>query len=331
MKLATSAFSFTDEWLAGRYSLDGLLRRIAAAGLGPGVELVGHQCWRSFPALEAAEVRAFRRLLDELELVPAALGVYVDRYRRSDRALTDDEAVDELSRQIALAGELGFPVARLHAGVPSRVLEAVATLAEEVGVVLATEIQGTHTPDDPAVELVLECRDRLGSESIALALDFSISMTRLPRSFQDAVVRAGASPDAMTAVAEAWRRGVPTHDLVAVLADAGATDEALDEARSGLVRFGRGEPEPWLPLVPAIAYVHAKFWELNEAGEDPSVRTARLLSVLDGGGYAGFVTGEWGGSAWTEADEVDAFALVAQHQRHLARLIDEAVSAPALS
>lgn len=331
MKLATSAFSFTDEWLGGRHTLEELLRRIAASGLGPGVELIGHQCWRSFPVLEDAEVRAFRRLLDELELVPAALGVYVDRYRRSDRALTDGEAVDELSRQITLAGELGFPVARLHAGVPSDVLEGVAILAEEVGVVLATEIQGTHTPGDRAVELVLECRDRLGSESIALALDFSVSMTRLPRSFQDAVVRAGASADAMAAIAEAWRGGVPVPDLVAALADAGATDEALDEARSGLVRFGRAEPDSWLPLVPAIGYGHAKFWEPTEAGDDASVQTARLLSVLDEGGYAGFVTSEWGGNAWTEAHDVDAFALVRQHHRRLVRLIGKAASAPALS
>ena len=50
-----------------------------------------------------------------------------------------------------------------------------------------------------------------------------------------------------------------------------------------------------MPLVPAIAYAHAKFWELDDEGDDPSVRTAELVSVLAEGGYGGVVASERGG------------------------------------
>ena len=38
-----------------------------------------------------------------------------------------------------------------------------------------------------------------------------------------------------------------------------------------------------------------------------------LLAVLGEGGFDGVVAVEWGGSAWLDADEVDAFDLVARH------------------
>ena len=75
------------------------------------------------------------------------------------------------------------------------------------------------------------------------------------------------------------------------------------------------------PFAAQIAYVHAKFWELDETGGDPSVREAELLGVLREGGYDGFVCSEWGGNAWADADDVDAFELVRRHQAHVHDLI----------
>jgi len=173
VRLGTTAFSFTNEWLARRYTLEQLLRRTAELELGPGVELIGFQSWRDYPRLAAEDVVAFRRLVAELGLEPAALGAYLDVARRGDRLLTADEAVEYLALQIAIAGQLGFPIVRLHAGVPVAVLERLVPVAEGTGVTLALEVQGGQSPDHPAVATVLDCRDRLGTQNIALALDFS--------------------------------------------------------------------------------------------------------------------------------------------------------------
>ena len=191
---------------------------------------------------------------------------------------------------------------------------------------LATEVQGGQTPVDPAVATVLECRDRTGSPNVALALDFSVAMSDVPRPWVDSVLAHGMARRDLDALLASWAEGASTRELFGALSDVEAPAAALDEARAGFVRFGRQEPQAWSPLVPTLAYAHAKFWELDEAGNDPTVRTAELFDVLRDGGYAGHVASEWGGNAWAEADDVDAFELVRRH-RELCRSL---TSTPAM-
>jgi hypothetical protein len=165
---------------------------------------------------------------------------------------------------------------------------------------------------------------------VALVLDFSIAMRAVPTTFVDALSRAGMRHHDVDAIVGLWREGAPVGELFGAIAATEAPDLAQDEARAGFVRFGRQDPAAWAPLVPHIAHAHAKFWELDAAGDEPTTDNRALLDVLRAGGFQGVVTCEWGGSAWIDADDVDAFALVAQHQRLLRRLMQRTpASAPA--
>jgi hypothetical protein len=295
LQVGTSTFSFTDEWLARRFTLEELLTRIAELDLGPGLEVIGYQTWRSYPAVTPGEIREFRSLVERLGLVPAALGAEIDLLRRVDRTMTSAEAVAFLVPQLVVAGELGFPFVRVPPSVPAPVLEAVAPAAERAGVTVVVEIQGGETPRD---------------DRFPLALDFSVSMSSVPTRFVEAVLRCGMRQDDVTALIEAWERGASTSELFAAIAELDAPESARAEACAGFARFGRQRPEAWLPVVPRIAYVHSKFWDASA-----SVRTADLVEVLRQGGYDGFVIAEWGGNAWAELDEVDAFAVVRRHHQ----------------
>lgn len=329
MKPAATTFSFTNEWLARQFTLEGLLARFAELDLGPGLELIGFQSWRTFPALDAEEVLEFRRLVDGLELEPAALGAYADLARRPDRLMTTDEAVEFLRPQLATAEALGFSLLRLHASIPIEVLERLAPVAERAGVTLATEVQGAQTPDDPPIAALLESRERLESPYLALALDFSVAMSGVPASFVDYICRLGIARDDLDAVIAVWAQGGSAHDVLAALGELDAPALALDEARAGFFRFGRQDPQAWAPFVPQIAYAHAKFWELDQTGDDPAVRTGELIGVLRDGGYAGFVCSEWGGNAWVDVDDVDAFELTRRHHTLCCSLISKPVEVPA--
>jgi hypothetical protein len=325
VRLGTTAFSFTNEWLTRRYTLEQLFRRVAELDLGPGVEVIGFQAWRAYPALPREEVLAFRRLVDELGLEPAALGAYVDVACRPDRPLTTAEAIEFLRPQIAVGSALGFPLLRLHGGIPTAVIEELTPVAERACVTLATEVQGGQAPDDPALVALLECHERLDSSSVGLVLDFSVAMTSVPKAFCDSVLGLGMGRGQLEALVDVWRLGSP-RDLHAALAALDAPPAAIDEARAGFVRFGRQEPGAWLQLAPQIAYAHAKFWELDEAGEEPTVRTAELVDVLRAGGHDGVVASEWGGNAWLDVEDVDAFQLVGRHHA----LVSDLVSTPVL-
>jgi len=331
VQLGTTAFSFTNEWLARSVTLDGLLRRVAEHGLGPGIELIGFQSWRSFPSLTRDEVLAFRGTVDELGLEPAALGAYVDLVRRPERPMTTAEAVEFLRPQVDVARELGFPLLRLPAGIPVDVLEVLAPVAEQAGLVLATELQGGQTPEAPAAAAILELRERLDTPAIALVLDFSVAMSGVPGAFPTAVRRAGMSQADVGALVERWQGGATTPELFSAIAEVDAPPAALVEAQSGFVRFGQHEPAAWLPLVPAIAYAHAKFWLPDESGADPTVRTAELIEVLRRGGFDGVVATEWGGNAWLDAADIDAFSVVSRHGAYCGAVISKpAVEVPAL-
>jgi hypothetical protein len=321
VRLGVTTFSFTNEWLARRYSLEQLLRRVAALELGPGLEVIGFQVWRQYPRLTRQDVLEFRRLVDELDLAPAALGAYVDAARRVDRLMTTAEAVDFLAPQISVAKRLGFPLVRLHLGIPVAVIEEVTRLAERANVTLATEVQGSLAPDHPPMQAVLECQERLASPNIGLALDFSVAMTSVPADFVDAVCALGMTRAAIDDLIARWAGGATTQELFGAIADVDAPAAAAIEARAGFTRFGRQEPQDWSPFAEQIAYAHAKFWQLDEDGSDPSVRTSQLLAMLGGAGYDGFVSSEWGGSAWREVDEVDSFEQVCRHRAFCERLV----------
>ena len=85
MRLGVSTFSLTNEWLSRRYTPESLLERIAEAGLGPGLEIIGQQMWRDYPRLTQEQVLDFRRLCERLGPEPAAIGGYADLLRRQDQ------------------------------------------------------------------------------------------------------------------------------------------------------------------------------------------------------------------------------------------------------
>ena len=106
--IGVTLFSFTNEWQERLFTLDTLLEAVAANGLGPGVELVGFQSIRGYPALTDAFADSFREKVAALGLIPTALAGNADLGIRRDRIQTVDEAVAYLEPQIVAARRLGF-------------------------------------------------------------------------------------------------------------------------------------------------------------------------------------------------------------------------------
>src|SRR5919202_620388 len=113
--LGTTLFSLTPEWRRGADAA-ALLERLAAVGCGPAIEVIGYQTWRGLPQVSPQDERAFRDPVERLGLLPTALGVYPDLFRRPGRAMSEDEAYDDVAAQLATAARLGFAQARAPIG-----------------------------------------------------------------------------------------------------------------------------------------------------------------------------------------------------------------------
>ena len=94
-------YSFTRAFHAREYDMEGLIRKVADEGYGPGLEIIGFSSFRGFPQIDDAYAGWFRDLVDEVGLVTTSLAVNADigihRATLDDvfLALTGSAAVDK--------------------------------------------------------------------------------------------------------------------------------------------------------------------------------------------------------------------------------------------
>jgi sugar phosphate isomerase/epimerase len=312
--LGTTLFSLTPDWRAGEEA-SSILGRVAAAGCGPAIEVIGHQAWRGFPDMSADDEAAFRDTVDRLGLVPAALGVYPHPYRRPGPPAGTDEQAEDLGAQLAAAKRLGFPVVRTHLGLDGDLLRRVAAEADRLEVALTFEIQGAATPDAPAVVDVLELQAGSGSPFVGVTMDFSVTSRSLPAVLDTALRRFGLDDDRITTVHRIWAEDRPVGQRIgaAIGELAGhANEQQLTFLVAGLLgRCGRTEPAEWADVLPLVRHAHAKFF-------DPDVEAVRephgaWLRQLDAAGYTGAVVSEWGGHEMLERADADALTVTRDH------------------
>ena len=177
--LGTTLYSFTNEWQQKLFTLEGLVEKVAALGLGPALEVVGFQTFRDYPDISDETARNFRALLDRCGLIPSCLSGNSDVGRRKGQLMTHDEIVAYIERQLVSAKKLGFPVLRIQAFVGPKVMEALAPIAERYGVHVAGELHSPLSADHPEVVALRECYDRVGSPYLGFVPDFSSTMTAI--------------------------------------------------------------------------------------------------------------------------------------------------------
>jgi hypothetical protein len=323
-------FSLTPDWRSGA-DLTTLLGRLAAGGCGPAIEVVGHQAWRGFPFPSVDDERAFRDAVDRLGLVPTALGVYTDLFRRPGRAMDADEALEDIRPQLEAAARLGFPLVRATLGMSPALLRRVADEAARLGIVLTFEVQGTTTPDSPAVAELVELQATTGSPYLGLTLDFSLTTPSLPEAFGTALARHGLPATQVAAIGEAWAQDAPLGPRLGAALGAVAGHPAepfLTHLVAGVfVRTGRQRPEAWAPLLGQVRHAHAKFW-------DPDAEAVRAphgawLAALTAAGYQGAVLSEWGGHELLDRADADALPVTRDHLDLLRELVAAGTAVPA--
>ena len=302
--LGTTLYSFTNEWKQNLYTLDQMVESVANLRLGPAIEVVGFQSFRTYPDVTDEFASHFRDLLENYNLIPSCLGANCDVGRRRDRLMTPEEILTYLERQLASAKKLGFPVMRIQAFVGPKIFERIAPLAEKAGVHVACELHSPLSVDNPEVVALRECFDRVGSAYIGFIPDFSSTMTNPPNRFWDRLRTKGAPEGLIEVVKSIWLTDKPNPEKYAALAEVkrrfGANEGVAAQLNMVMTMFGHMPVEHLTELLPYTHHIHGKFYEVDASGKETSIPYPKLMALLKSKGYHGTISAEWEGHAFTE-------------------------------
>ncbi|WP_459385688.1 sugar phosphate isomerase/epimerase family protein [Arthrobacter humicola] len=312
--LGLTLYSASAEFRAGWYDFDGLLNRVAELGIGPGIEIVASQVLPTYPNMTDDFVRSWQRAFDKHGFTASSFGANLDMGRRRDRDMTPDEEYEFTQTLFHGAKKLGFPLVRIQSAKPE-LLRRLLPLAEDLELKLAYEIHAPLGPNSPEIMKVRDVYAELDSPLLGFVADFSSTMHSMSPTLLRAVRRAGLDDEAVERLQAIWGTEAPMRvrqeEFIAYL-----RGRDFDPARLGSFAHlafnmhGHVSPKEWADIMPQIMHVHAKFYDIDEQGNEPAIDYPELVRVFVEGGYRGYWSSEWEGHAFAELGEVDPLLLV---------------------
>lgn len=326
VSLGVTLYSMTNEWLGGRFDLDGLMDAVAQHKLGPGVELIGFQSLRGFPRNVSADtIRTVRQAIDRNGLTPTSLASNADVARKGGAWMSTEESVEYMRPQIELASELGFPVVRTQIGLTPEVLEKLEPIAAKHKVHLGMEVHAPEGPNTPKVTKTREVYARIDSEWLGFIPDFSSCMRAIPPGMLEKLKAFGLSEAGAEALVRAWEgSGAPFQRYGAFAAEAramGEPDLPINKAMLVFTMFGRENPEEWREVLPQVRHIHGKFYDVDDNLVSPSIDYQTLMRVFGEASQTFTMSSEWEGHAYLDMEDQDAFEMVEKHHAMCRRFL----------
>ena len=326
-QLGLTLYSASAEYRAGWYDFEGLLDRVAELGIGPGIEIVASQVLPEYPLVSDTFQRTWREAFDRHGFDASSFGANLDMGRRRDRDMTPDEEFEFSETLFRGAKRLGFPLVRIQSAKPE-LLRRLLPVAEELELKLAYEIHAPMGPNTPEIIKVRDLYAELDSPLLGFVADFSSTMRSMSPTLLRAVRRAGLDDEAVQKLQEIWATDAPMRarqqEFIGYLRGRDFDPGRLGSfAHLAFNMHGHVDPREWADIMPQILHVHAKFYDIDERGEEPAIDYPALVRVFVEGGYRGYWSSEWEGHAFAELGEVDPLMLVRKQHDLIRRSMRE--------
>ena len=323
IKLGTSLFSFAYEWNSGKYTLENMFRKTRELNLGRGIEIIGFQSIKGFPFISEKQVHEIKNLLDVYEFEPVCLGANVDVAIQRGKLFSVDQTVDYLKPQIDAAQKLGFPVLRVQMTAKPEVMQKLVSYAESAGVKLGMELHTPYDVDHPSVLKLREIYDKVDSPYLGFIPDMGTSMREIPEALLNSFKNVGVTDEMIEITKEIWQKELPTPKKFTALSISlkplEATPIQIGRLNMAFSMNGRQPIEKWAEVIPRTVHLHGKFYGFDENGDEPSIDYFKVFKVFIEGGYNGFISSEYEGSAFTS--EFSAFDQVVKQHRLFNRIL----------
>lgn len=295
VKLGVSLYSFTDEYVKGKFTLEDCIRTAAEFG-AEGFELVGTQMLPSYPYASDNIIEEFKAMTNHYGIKFVSYGANTDRGMRSDRDLTEDEMLQSSIIDLKTASKLGCTVMRAQYLLSPNALGKLAPYAENYGVKVGVEIHNPETPTSPIMQEYLEVFEKTGSKYIGFTPDFGCFATRPNKPHWDEALAAGAPLELLEMAEKLRYEGVPRDEASRRLLDAGANGPVMGafQGMYGFVTF-YNEPdfEGLKKIMPFVVHFHGKFHYLDENLQEASIPYEDILPIIQNSDFDGYIMSEY--------------------------------------
>ncbi len=324
IKRGVSLYSYQYETFLRKMTLDDCIAH--AAGLGArGIEVVSEQSFTHFPDVPQAEIDGFFASLEKHGAYAECHDMFLDTKLYKHRKLNVDEMVASMQRDLRFAHRLGCKTMRIIVNTPPEVVVACVPLAEELDIRMGIEVHSPFHFDHPWILRYTELTRATGSDHVGYIPDMGMYIRDYPPVFRDRFLRMGATPKIVEFILEAHKARVLPDYVLMDIRKMGANPVDLQMAET-LRHNIWSNPRRMLEFMPWIFHIHAKFYEIDETGREPSIPYDEIIPVLIEGGYTGHLSSEYEGQRHIEdAFEVDGREQVKRQQQMFARLLGETV------
>ena len=322
VKLGTTLYSFTAAFHAREATFEQLVAMVAQLGVGPGLELVGFQSIRGFPAISDEFADRFRELMARHRLEPSCLSANADTGIRRGQMMNAQEAADYLEPQIRAAAKLGFPVVKTQFAAPAESMRLLLPLIEKLQIKVGPEIHAPLGVDSAPVMAYRELYAQVNSPFLGFVPDFGTCAKTLPASYLEILRRRGVEEQALDLAVSIWK-GSESPQWKRDEFNRRAAQLNVDPSKASALSvmfsmLSPHKPQSWLEIMPQIIHLHGKFYDFDAHGDESSIPYGEILPLFVQGGYRGYMSSEWEGHlfAWEAGYEQ-----VRQHHRLCGRIL----------
>lgn len=321
MKRGVSLYSFQEEYFRGDLSLEECIAE--AAGMGArGIEIVSEQMVFGFPKVPEEFYGVWKRWMENYGTISFAHDMNLDTKRFKGRRLTHKEMVDWVVLNLQYARRMGFLNIRANQVTPPQIWRDVLPVMEELDLNVGMELHPPFHFSHPRIIRHLEEMDRLGSKRLGLVIDTGIFEKRYSRIKKDYYIRHGVSSQIADYIESIYNAGEAGADLPERIEKMGGTEADIKMARE-TGRMTYTDPQEMKAYAGKILWIHGKFYEMTEYGEEYSIPFDEIIRVLRECGFDGYICSEYEGNRYIQdLVRVDSITQVRRQQKMLERLIN---------
>lgn len=326
IKRGVSLYSYQQEYYLRQMTLEDCVRAVADLG-ADGIELITEAMMPEFPNPSDAFIDEWFGLMDKYRVKPTAYDAFIELKLHKNRLMSEDELLAEFVRDIRLAKRMGFENIRVLSLAlrMMNVVERAIPYAEEAGIRLGIEIHSPIVLKTPVIDQVIELALKKNTKHLGVTPDMGIFVHDAPRVLVNRRLREGGTPELIAWACDAYRRKLGADATADYVAKAGGNEHDLAFARE-VFHYVGNDPQDIIPYIPHMVHVHAKFYEMTEECDEPSIAYKPVVDLLKAHGWSGYLSSEYEGQRhWHDVADMssDSVEEVRRHHVLLKRLIGE--------